>query len=159
MQGTPGKIYFSWSTNLNISKLDLHPGNILVRGSLDDPSQIKLVILDSGIVATLSPQDFRNLYDTFKAVIKGNSRDVGQLFLERSPMNHCQNPEKFVDEMAEIVKDVQIQRLTFKSTEVANLLIRVFNTLRDNHVKLDANFASVILAIMVIEGKLVKTTK
>ena len=74
-------------------------------------------------------------------------------------MNHCQNPEKFVDEMAEIVKDVQIQRLTFKSTEVANLLIRVFNTLRDNHVKLDANFASVILAIMVIEGKLVETTK
>ena len=45
--------------------LDLHPGNILVRGSLDDPSQIKLVILDSGIVATLAPQDFRNLYDTF----------------------------------------------------------------------------------------------
>ena len=70
LPGTPRMIYFSWSTNLNISKLDLHPGNILVRGSLDDPSQIKLVILDSGIVATLSPQDFRNLYDTFKAVIK-----------------------------------------------------------------------------------------
>ena len=144
----------SWSTIfIYISTPDLHPGNILVRGSLDDPSQIKLVILDSGIVATLAPQDFRNLYDTFKAVIQGNSRDVGKLFLERSPCNNCQNPEKFVNEMAQIVSDVQTQRLTFDNTEVANLLIRVFNTLRDNHVKLDANFASVILAIMVIEGK------
>ena len=81
----------------------MHPGNILVRGSLKDPDKIMLVVLDSGMVATLTPQDFRNLHDTFKAVIKGNGREVGQLFLERSPMSHCKNPEKFVNEIAEIV--------------------------------------------------------
>lgn len=132
--------------------IDLHPGNILVRGPLDNPSQLKLVILDSGIVATLTPQDFRNLHDTFKAVIKGDGREVGQLFLERTPLSHCQNPEKFISEMAAIVTDAQNHRLTFDNTEVAMLLMRLFNTLRDNRVKLDANFAAVILSIMVIEG-------
>ena len=111
------------------------------------------MILDSGMVASLTPQDFRNLHDTFKAVIKGNGREVGQLFLERSPLSHCQNPEKFINEMADIVTDAQNHRLTFDNTEVAMLLMRLFNTLRDNRVKLDANFAAVILSIMVIEGK------
>ena len=132
--------------------IDLHPGNILVRGSLENPSQLKLVILDSGMVATLAPKDFRNLHDTFKAVIKGNAREVGQLFLERSPLNYCKNPEKFIDEMEAIVIEAQKERLTFDNSEVAKLLMRVFNTLRHNQVKLDANFAAVILSIMVIEG-------
>ena len=139
-------------TNKCFCAIDLHPGNILVRGSIDNPSQLKLVILDSGMVATLSPQDFRNLHDTFKAVIKGNGREVGQLFLERSPMSHCKDPEKFVTAMAEIVDEAQKQRVTFSNTEVAQLLMKVFNTLRENRVKLDANFAAVILSIMVIEG-------
>ena len=104
------------------------------------------------MVATLTPGDYRNLLDTFKAVIKGSAREVGKLFLERSPVNHCKNPEKFIDEMAAIVIEAQKQRITFDNTEVAKLLMRVFNTLRHNHVKLDANFASVILAIIVIEG-------
>lgn len=123
---------------------------------MDDPSQLKLVILDSGMVATLTPQDFQNLHDTFKAVIKGNGREVGQLFLERSPMSHCKDPEKFVSEMADIVTDAQNHRLTFDNTEVAKLLMKVFNTLRDHKVKLDANFAAVILSIMVIEGKMLR---
>ena len=111
------------------------------------------MILDSGIVATLTPNDFRNLHDTFKAVIKGDGREVGRLFLERSPLNYCKNPEKFIAEMADIVTEAQKERLTFDNTEVAMLLARVFNLLRNNHVKLDANFASVILAIAVIEGR------
>ena len=140
--------------NACLSTKDLHPGNILVRGSLDKPSQLKLVILDSGMVATLSPNDFRNLHDTFEAVIKGNGREVGQLFLERSPMSHCKNPEKFISAMAEIVEIAQKDRITFDNTEVAKLLLKVFDTLQTNRVKLDANFAAVILSIMVIEGEL-----
>lgn len=131
---------------------DLHPGNILVRGSLKNPEQIKIVVLDSGMVATLTHHDFRNLHDTFKAVIKGNGREVGQLFLERSPMSHCKDPERFINEIEEIVTEARKERVTFDNTEVAQLLMRVFNTLRDNKVKLDANFAAVILSIMVIEG-------
>ena len=123
-----------------------------MRGSLDTPSQLKLVILDSGMVATLTPGDFQNLNDTFRAVVKGDGRKVGRLFLERTKKNYCQDPEKFITELAAIVADAQKQRITFNNTEVAALLLRVFNTLRNNQVKLDANFAAVILSIMVLEG-------
>ena len=134
--------------------IDLHPGNILVRGSLDNPRQLKLVILDSGMVATLTPGDFQNLHDTFRETLKGDGRAVGKLFLERTKKNYCRDPEKFITEMAAIVEDAQKHRLSFNNFEVAALLLRVFNTLRNNQVKLDANFAAVILSIMVLEGNL-----
>ena len=51
----------------NYVHADLHPGNILVRG-LDPDKEAQLVILDSGIVASLSRSDFRNFFDTFTAV-------------------------------------------------------------------------------------------
>ena len=43
--------------------------------------------------------------------------------------------------------------LTLSAVDVGDLLLRVFRTLRDHRVKLDANFASVILAIMILEGE------
>ena len=44
--------------------------------------------------------------------------------------------------------------LTLSAVDVGDLLLRVFRTLRDHRVKLDANFASVILAIMILEGEI-----
>ena len=44
--------------------------------------------------------------------------------------------------------------MTLSAVDVGDLLLRVFRTLRDHRVKLDANFASVILAIMILEGEI-----
>lgn len=46
---------------------DLHPGNILVRN--EDPP--KIVILDPGIVSSLTTHDMGNFKSVFKAVILG----------------------------------------------------------------------------------------
>jgi len=138
----------------NFVHADLHPGNILVRGLGQGPGKLQLVVLDSGIVASLNRTDFRNFFDTFTAIVKGDGRQVGKLFLEHS-VNECHDSESFVEEMASLVKDLRSGKgygLTLSAVDVGDLLLRVFRTLRDHRVKLDANFASVILAIMILEG-------
>eukprot|EP00094_Tigriopus_californicus_P011721 TCALIF_11325-PA protein Name:"Similar to Adck2 Uncharacterized aarF domain-containing protein kinase 2 (Mus musculus)" AED:0.03 eAED:0.03 QI:1346/0.66/0.75/1/0.66/0.75/4/7/471 len=131
----------------NLVHGDLHPGNILVRN--EDPPRI--VILDPGIVSSLSTHDMGNFKSVFKAVISGDGSRVGHLFLERS-FNQCQSPEKFVKEMESIVLEARSQQLSLNRLDVSKLLTKVFNTLLVHEVKLESNFASVILAILVLEG-------
>ena len=62
---------------------DLHPGNILIRGDDKDGRDGKnaspereLVILDPGIVASLSDEDMTNFKAVFKAVVMGDGSQV-----------------------------------------------------------------------------------
>ena len=75
---------------------DLHPGNILVRNSENQyaaPNQ--LVILDPGIVSSLSPRDLENIRAVFGAVVIGDGYRVGELFLDRSK-HYCTDRESFI---------------------------------------------------------------
>ncbi len=54
---------------------DLHPGNLLVRETED--SNHHLVILDPGIVASLSQKDLKNFRAVFRAVVMGDGSQVG----------------------------------------------------------------------------------
>ena len=129
----------------NFVHADLHPGNILVRDSET------LVILDPGLTATLTPKDFRNFRAVFTAVAKGDGRAVGREFLQQSEQE-CQNPEQFIDDMEKIVLKARSHGLQLCKVDVSDLLSKVFAVLRQHHVKLDPNFVSVILSIMVLEG-------
>ena len=76
---------------------------------------------------------------------------MGKLFLEHS-VNECRDSESFVGDMACLVHDLRSNQLKLSTVDVGDLLLRVFRTLRDHKVKLDASFANVILAIMILEG-------
>jgi aarF domain-containing kinase len=129
----------------NFVHADLHPGNILVRS--DD----KLVILDPGLTATLLPKDLLNFRAVFTAVVQGDGQEVGRQFLQQSEQE-CQNPQQFILDMEQIVVDARRSRLSLAKVDVTYLLTRVFNVLQSHRVKLDPNFVSVILSIMVLEG-------
>ena len=73
------------------------------------------------------------------------------MFLEHS-VNECRDSESFVGDMAGLVHDLRSNQLKLSTVDVGDLLLRVFRTLRDHKVKLDASFANVILAIMILEG-------
>lgn len=81
----------------------------------------------------------------------GDGSRVGHLFLERS-FNQCKSPDQFVTEMESIVLEARSQQLSLNRLDVSKLLTKVFNTLLVHEVKLESNFASVILAILVLEG-------
>jgi predicted unusual protein kinase regulating ubiquinone biosynthesis (AarF/ABC1/UbiB family) len=66
----------------------------LVRNS-EGKKNNQLVILDPGIVTSLSAGDMDNFKDVFRAVIYGDTGKVGELFLERST-HLCTNKDSFV---------------------------------------------------------------
>ncbi|XP_072529877.1 uncharacterized aarF domain-containing protein kinase 2 [Salminus brasiliensis] len=153
---------------------DLHPGNILVqsgqgdgpqdRATLTDlwdtvvvsmrpsPPPLRLVLLDAGIVAQLSETDLRNLRAVFTAVALKQGERVAELILNHARASECKDVPRFKKEMAELVNHALSDTLSLGKVQVADLLSRVFGLLIRHKVKLESNFASVVFAIMVLEG-------
>ncbi|XP_032057087.1 uncharacterized aarF domain-containing protein kinase 2 [Aythya fuligula] len=160
----------------NFVHADLHPGNILVQGTaqaspggrertavvdLCDTLVVEvqpplrrlcLVLLDAGIVAELQSADMQNFRAVFTAVVQGQGERVAELILHHARANQCQDIERFKSEMAELVTKVRGNTIALGKLQVANLLSNVFKLLMTHKVKLESNFASIIFAIMVLEG-------
>ncbi|XP_057693823.1 uncharacterized aarF domain-containing protein kinase 2 [Corythoichthys intestinalis] len=166
----------------NFVHADLHPGNILVQhcgppaGSSDVPAAdqgkttltdlwdtvvvsvrpetcpYQLVLLDAGIVAQLSGRDLDNFKAVFTAVVRRQGERVAELILHHARANECQDVPRFKKEMAQLVDVALSSTLSLGKIQVADLLSRVFGLLIKHKVKLESNFASIVLAIMVLEG-------
>ncbi|XP_067663648.1 uncharacterized aarF domain-containing protein kinase 2-like [Haliotis asinina] len=155
---------------------DLHPGNILVQnakgfkqqednqlvvvnvcdtvvtGLVQTECPVKLVFLDCGITTSLSKDDRLKFREVFTAVVKGEGEVVADLFLNKTAHVECSDPEAFRQDMAAVVMKARKATLSLSQIHVAELLSEVFRVLRIHRVKLESNFANVILAIAVLEG-------
>ncbi|KGL82262.1 putative aarF domain-containing protein kinase 2, partial [Tinamus guttatus] len=160
----------------NFVHADLHPGNILVQGPAHSSAgggeqlalvdlcdtlvlevrppraRLCLVLLDAGIVAELQAADMRNFRAVFTAVVQGQGERVAELILHHARANQCRDVERFKAEMAELVARARGSSVALGKLQVANLLSHVFKLLMTHKVKLESNFASIIFAIMVLEG-------
>ncbi|XP_041358661.1 uncharacterized aarF domain-containing protein kinase 2-like [Gigantopelta aegis] len=155
---------------------DLHPGNILVQRSEDFgekeeekvvlldvldttvttiikvPSPIRLVFLDCGITASLSGGDLEKFTEVFTAVVKGEGETVAELFLRKTAVMDCEDEKQFIKDMAHVVNKARGATIKLSQINVAELLSEVFGVLAKHHVKMESNFAMIILAIGVLEG-------
>eukprot|EP00127_Corallochytrium_limacisporum_P000478 Clim_evm7s14 gene=Clim_evmTU7s14 len=131
---------------------DLHPGNILVRETDEENSGPKLVFLDTGIITELSPGNRKNFRDLFEALTSGRGRDVGLMMVERARGHECENPEEFADKVGELVDNVRSRTLSLGKVSVGEVLGNILTYVADYHVKIEPDFASVVMAVGVVEG-------
>ncbi|XP_040197625.1 uncharacterized aarF domain-containing protein kinase 2 [Rana temporaria] len=165
----------------NFVHADLHPGNILVQGAPEFTSRqaeqttlvdmcdtlivnvgpsrcpLRLVLLDAGIVAELQERDLENFRSVFtaggpwgRAAMKGET--VAELILHHARANQCTDVEAFKSQMAELVNEARESTVSLGKLQVALLLSQVFRLLMTHEVKLESNFASIVFAILVLEG-------
>ncbi|CAH1777512.1 unnamed protein product [Owenia fusiformis] len=160
----------------NLVHGDLHPGNILVQNAdvytpeddnklvildLGDTVMInvksvecplRLILVDAGITSSLSKSDLQNFREVFTAVVQGNGEKVAELFLTNTKCVECKDIECFKSEMADLVNTARASTISLGQIQVGVLLSDVFSLLRRHRIKMESQFASVMLAIFVLEG-------
>ncbi|XP_068459276.1 uncharacterized aarF domain-containing protein kinase 2 [Clinocottus analis] len=117
-----------------------------------DRCPLQLVLLDAGIVTQLSDHDLTNLKAVFTAVVLHRGERVAELLLKHARANECRDVPQFKKEMAHLVDHALSNTLSLGKFQVGELLSRVFGLLIKHKVKLESNFASIVFAIMVLEG-------
>ncbi|KAM4553734.1 putative aarF domain-containing protein kinase 2 isoform 2-T2 [Fundulus diaphanus] len=117
-----------------------------------DPCPLQLVLLDAGIVAQLSERDLANFKAVFTAVVLRKGERVAELILNHARANECKDVALFKKEMADLVDHAVSNTLSLGKIQVSDLLSKVFGLLIKHKVKLESNFASIVFAIMVLEG-------
>lgn len=131
--------------------VDLHPGNIVLLPTMD--SQAHLAFIDAGLAVELEKEDRRNLVDLFKAVIHNDGYAVGKLMIDRSrDASKVIDGDIFAAEMKAVVNEVHQVGLDLGKISISQLLQRVLMLCYQHQVKLEPRYATVIIALGVVEG-------
>lgn len=154
----------------NFVHSDLHPGNVLLRTNSMGPVkefysdgkrklQREVVVLDAGLVTTLSKDERNNFVSLFAAVACGDGELGADLMIERLPASmkdpqNFGNREMFRKEMKEVFDLVAPGTEGFKlsKVQIGAVLGKVMDTVRENRIPLDGNFSSLVLTVIVGEG-------
>ena len=154
----------------NFIHSDLHPGNLLVNVKpeykrLHPPppgpltfeylltlpaSAISLTVLDCALVTTLSPKNRENFLSLFGAIVEGDGRLAARLMAENARESHVVNEEEYEAQMDALVK--QVPELNTHKTDVGALLQKCLTIVRHNRVKIESDFASLVMSLIVVEG-------
>jgi predicted unusual protein kinase regulating ubiquinone biosynthesis (AarF/ABC1/UbiB family) len=146
----------------NFIHADLHPGNILVRIVNSDGtysmqrtgprSHSQLVVLDPGLVTSMSEKERANFIALFTCVATGDGDLGARLMLERSPEQHCDDVPSFTRDMKGIFDRVTPKTLRFEDVDLAGIMREILDTMRQHHVRIDMNFASLVATVALGEG-------
>lgn len=154
----------------NFTHSDLHPGNLFLRtNSIGNTKEVypdgkqklehELIVLDAGLVTTLSKEERNNFISLFAAVACGDGELAADLMIDRLPANQKGegagiDRDKFRREMVNIFDMVSPQADGFRlsNVQLGAVLGRIMSVVRETKTPLDGNFSSLVLTVMVGEG-------
>jgi aarF domain-containing kinase len=148
----------------NLVHADLHPGNLLARvrnkdGSISlfkDPNTFKrseLVILDPGLVTTLSQRERTNFISLFACVATGDGDLGAKVMLEWMPnLSDCDDVPKYESDMKTLFDELCPKSLSLADFDISYIMHRILATMRDHKVRFDMNFATLLSSIALSES-------
>ena len=113
----------------------------------------KLLILDAGLSTTLSQKRRRDLIDLLRAIAEFRGTDAGRLMIERS-----RDPSTVIDidgfaaKIEKIILGVKRSTLALGRVGIGQILSDVLTAVRVHRVRLEGDFANVVVAIIITEG-------
>jgi len=127
---------------------DMHPGNIFV--SYHHPDNPQYILVDCGIVGSLTPGDQRYLAENMLAFFKRDYRRVAELHLESGwipPNTRIQDFESAISTVCEPIFERPLKDISFGS-----LLLRLFQTGKRFHMEIQPQLLLLQKTLLNIEG-------
>lgn len=127
---------------------DMHPGNIFV--SYTNPVNPQYILVDCGIVGSLTPSDQRYLAENMLAFFKRDYRRVAELHLESGwipPNTRIQDFESAISTVCEPIFEKPLKDISF-----GNLLLRLFQTGKRFHMEIQPQLLLLQKTLLNIEG-------
>ena len=142
------EIFFTQVFRDSFFHADMHPGNIFVQPTEDGRARIMMV--DFGIMSSLSDHDQRYLADNFAAFLKRDYRRVAELHIESGWVP----PETRVDEFEFAVRTVcePLFDRPIRQLSVGTLLMRLFQTARQFNMVIMPQLVLLQKTLVNIEG-------
>jgi len=124
---------------------DPHPGNLLVR------SDMKLCIIDWGMVGRLTERDRFMLIEMLTAVVDKNSEGLSNIFLQLCHTRGKKAERKSLERDLLTILD-SYYALPIKDMNIGGLLRRLLSLLRDHNLQLPTDMVIMIKSLVTAEG-------
>jgi len=142
------KVFYTQVFRDNFFHADMHPGNILV--SRDNPDDPTFILLDFGIVGSLSAADQRYLAENFSAMFNLNYRRVAELHIEAGWMpKHIR-----IDELEGAVRTICEPYFTRPLAEISlgEVLFKLFKVAHKYELTVQPQLILLQKTLLNIEG-------
>jgi aarF domain-containing kinase len=104
-------------------------------------------------VTELDERNRRNFIDLFKAISAFDGYRVGELMVERSRTpDTAVEPEVFALKVQRLVQHIKSRTFALGSVKLGDLLGRMLSMVRQHHVRMEGDFVTVVLSILLLEG-------
>ena len=113
----------------------------------------QICFIDAGLVTELNDTDRVNFIDLFNALVRFDGYKAGQLMIDRSRSPETAiNNEEFAQKVKGLVSTIRNQTFTLGTVSIGALLDQMLSMVRMHHVRMEADFVSVVVAILLLEG-------
>lgn len=118
-----------------------------------DGYHAEICFLDVGIVTELNKVDRVNFIDLFRALSEFDGYRAGELMVERSRTpNTAVDKEIFALKVEKLVDRMKQRTFALGNLSIGDLLDQVLSMVRRHHVRMEGDFISVVVAILLLEG-------
>lgn len=119
----------------------------------DEGYRPQVCFIDAGLVTELNDRNRYNFLSLFTALSQFDGYKAGELMIERSRTPETViNPEIFKFKVEKLVDQVRKRTFTLGSISVGDILEQMLSMVRVHHVRMEGDFVTVIVAILLLEG-------
>ncbi len=142
------RLFYTQVFRDNLFHADMHPGNLLV--AEDNPDDPRIIALDFGIVASLSPKDLYYIGENFLAIFEQQYRRVAELHVEAGWVP----ADTRLDEMEASVRTVCESSFTRPLNEISfgEMLLKLFQVARRFKLTIQPQLIMLQKTLLNIEG-------
>lgn len=113
----------------------------------------QICFIDTGLVNELNEKNRTNFMALFNALVRFDGYQAGELMIERSRTPETAiDKEVFAFKVEKLVDKVKKQTFTLGTVSIGDLLQQMLNMVRQHHVKMEGDFVSIVVAILLLEG-------